>query len=160
MRKPVKILENYEETKEKALRILEFRNHSEKEISKKLLQAGAKPEDIKKTIDFLKEYHLINDEAYARALAHDLHLLKKYGKNRIKSELYEKGISRDIVEEIMSTFSENEENMLIELVRKRIKDDFDKKNKDKIMRYFIYRGYSADEIRNCINSLDQEKNLE
>lgn len=159
MRKPVKILENYEETKEKALRILEFRNHSEKEISRKLLQAGAKPEDIEKTIEFLKEYHLINDEAYAKALAHDLQHLKKYGKNRIKSELFEKGISCDIVEEIMSTFSDDED-VLTELVRKRIKNDFDKKNKDKIMRYFIYRGYSADEIRNCINSLEQEKNYD
>ena len=156
MRKPQKPLETYEETKEKALRLLEFRNHSETELKRKLLSAGANEENIEKTLEFLKEYHLLNDEAYADCLARDLKNLKGYGKNRIKNELLARGISKDTADEVLLKLGENDTERLREQIKKRLKDDFDKKNKDKAIRYFIYRGYSFEEIRDCINSIEQE----
>lgn len=154
MKKNQKSPVNYEETKEKALRLLEFRNHSEKELLRKLTSVGADRQDIEKTMDFLKEYHLVNDREYARSLAVDLQNLKKYGKFRIKSELFAKGIDTEIVEEIMAELPDDDENGLTDLVKKRLKGDFDRKNKDRVIRYFIYRGYSADEIRRCIDVLE------
>ena len=47
-----KKIENYEQTKDRALRLLEFRAHSEKELYDKLRRDGADPEDIEKTLDF------------------------------------------------------------------------------------------------------------
>ena len=48
------------------------------------------------------------------------------------------------------------EDMLLPLVEKRLKGDFEKKNIDKCIRYFIYRGYGFSDIKNCIDNIKEE----
>lgn len=146
----------FEETKEKALNLLEFRAHSERELSDKLKRAGAKNEDIETVLDFCREYGFVNDTLYAKAKARDLKNLKKYGIRRIKSELYSKGIAADIIEEAVSELDADEEDMLYPLVEKKLKGNFDKKNIDKCIRYFLYRGYNFGDIKSCIDNIKQE----
>ena len=88
--------------------------------------------------------------------AKDLKNLKKYGKRRIKSELYSKGIDAEYVEEAVSYLDEDEEDMLLPLVEKRLKGDFEKKNIDKCIRYFMYRGYGFSDIKNCIDNIKEK----
>lgn len=146
----------FDEAKDKALRLLEFRSHSERELSDKLKRAGAKEEDIEEVLDFCRNYGFLDDRKYAIAKAKDLKNLKKYGKRRIKSELYSKGIDAEYVEEAVSYLDEDEEDMLLPLVEKRLKGDFEKKNIDKCIRYFMYRGYSFSDIKNCIDNIKEE----
>ncbi len=146
----------FEETKEKALRLLEFRSHSEKELTDKLKRAGANEENIETVLEFCREYGFVNDVSYAKAKARDLKNLKKYGIRRIKSELYSKGISQDIVEEAVLELEDDEEDVLLPLVEKKLKGDFDRKNVDKCIRYFLYRGYNFSDIKNCIDNIKQE----
>ena len=98
----------------------------------------------------------MDDRKYAIAKAKDLKNLKKYGKRRIKSELYSKGIDTEYVEEAVSYLDEDEEDMLLPLVEKRLKGDFEKKNIDKCIRYFMYRGYGFSDIKNCIDNIKEE----
>ena len=42
----------FDEAKDKALRLFEFRSHSERELSDKLKRAGAKEEDIDEILNF------------------------------------------------------------------------------------------------------------
>ena len=147
---------DYSQTKEKALRLLEFRNHSSGELKRKLTIAGASDEDASKVIEFLKEYNLINDRDYAKRLALDLKNLKKYGERRIRSELKSRGIITEYIEEAIGELPEFDEEELIRLVDKRLKGDFEKKNKDKLLRYFLNRGYTFDEIKRAIEKNEQE----
>ena len=78
------------------------------------------------------------------------------GKRRIKSELYSKGIDTEYVEEAVSYLEEDEEDMLLPLVEKRLKGNFEKKNIDKCIRYFMYRGYGFSDIKNCIDNIKEE----
>ena len=155
MRTNQKPRETFEAAKEKALRLLEFRNHSEKELSDKLLRLGASSENIEKTMVFLKNYGFINDEAYAGALSRDLQKLKGYGKNRIKSELYSKGIDRSIIDSVTEELDDNDLELLTERIKKRLNGDFERKSLDRTTRYFINRGYSFDEIKSCIERIRQ-----
>ena len=98
----------FDEAKDKALRLLEFRSHSERELSDKLKRAGAKEEDIDEILEFCRNYGFLDDRKYAIAKAKDLKNLKKYGKRRIKSELYSKGIDAEYVEEAVSDLDEDE----------------------------------------------------
>lgn len=148
---------NYEQTKEKALRLLEFRAHSEKELKDKLIRAGATEENIEKVMDFCREYKFVNDEAYAKGKAKDLQNLKKFGKYRIKSELSQKGIASDLIELALSELDEDESNRLEPLVRKKLSGNFEKKNIDKCIRYFIYRGYGFGDIKSCIENIKTEE---
>ncbi len=145
-----------EQAKEKALRLLEFRSHSQQELLQKLRRAGAQKEDIESILAFCREYHLVDDRDYAKRLARDLCNLKKYGKRRIRSELYNRGISAEDVEEALAEI-EDSEDVLLELVCKRLRGNFEQKNKDKIIRYFTYRGYDVYQIKTCIEQLEGEE---
>ena len=156
-RKPTEKKElNYDEAKEKALRLLEFRAHSEKELRDKLKIAGAKDEDIETVLDFCREYGFVNDRQFAIMKARDLKNLKKYGLQRIKSELYQKGISAEYVEEAISELDEDETETLLPLVEKKLRGNFEKKNIDKCIRYFIYRGYNFGDIKSCIEQIKSD----
>ena len=48
------------------------------------------------------------------------------------------------------------EDMLLPLVEKRLKGNFEKKNIDKCIRYFMYRGYGFSDIKNCIDNIKEE----
>lgn len=136
--------------KEKALRLLEFRSHTKKELRDKLIRAGANADDLPEIFDFLTEYKLINDEDYAKRYAKDLQNLKKYGRRRIIDELRSKGISSEYIESAMSELSKEEEDTLFLLVLKKLNGIFEQKNIDKTIRYFIYRGYEFGDIKACI----------
>lgn len=142
--------------KEKALRYLEYRSHSEKELIQKLKRAGAKEEDIPPVIEFLKEYNFLNDADYALHLARDMQNLKKYGKNRIISELRFRGISKEETEAAVSELDFDERDTLYPLVEKKLAGNFDRKNIEKTVRYFAYRGYGYDDIKSCIDELKEE----
>ena len=75
----------FDEAKDKALRLLEFRSHSERELSDKLKRAGAKEEDIDEIHEFCRNYGFLDDRKYAIEKANDLKNMKKYFKISIKS---------------------------------------------------------------------------
>lgn len=148
-------LNTYEQVKEKTLRLLEFRAHAEGELKMKLRRLGAKEEHIQEAIAFCKEYGFVNDKDYAFRKAKDLYNLKKYGSHRIMQELRAKGIATHIAEEAIAQI-EFKEDELRPLIEKKLKGDFDKKNIDKCIRYFIYRGYDFAEIKKCIEEIKGE----
>lgn len=144
------------EAKEKALRLLAFRAHSEKELSEKLKMAGAKTEDISSVMEFVKEYGFVNDTEYSVHLAKDLQNIKKYGKRRIVAELKKRGISTENIDAAITELSDEEEDALYPLIERKLGGNFEKKNIDKAIRYFIYRGYDFDDIKACIEKIRQE----
>ena len=147
---------NAEQAKEKALRLLEFRSHSEKELADKLVRAGAKKEDLPPIMAFLKEYGFLNDKEYAKGLARDLQNLKKLGRYRIIQELKAKGIYGEDLDDALSELSEDEGDELLPLLERKLGGDFEKKNVDRTIRYFLYRGYSFDDIKACIEKLKSD----
>lgn len=153
--KEKKIL-NFEETKDKALRLLEFRSHSEFELKEKLRRAGATEENIETALEFCREYGFVNDERYAKGKAVELQRLKKYGKRRIVMELKHKGISSDLIDIAVCELEDEEEDELYPLVKKKLGGNFEKKNTDKCIRYFIYRGYDFGDIKTCIDRVKSE----
>lgn len=151
--KKQKPLETYEKVKEKALRLLEFRSHSEYELKQKLRHAGASDEHIEDTLEFCRRYGFVNDKTYAHHKAADLINLKKYGLRRVKSELKSKGISNTIIDEVMLEFDTDEESdILVGLVEKRLHGDFSDKNAERCIRYFVYRGYDIYDIRTAMQT--------
>lgn len=144
------------QAKEKALRFLEFRSHSEKELHDKLVRAGADKDDLPEIFEFLREYSLVNDAEYAKKLARDLQNLNKYGIRRIREELKFRGIFGEDLENALSELSDEEEDQLLPLMERKLAGNFDKKNIDRAIRYFAYRGYGFDDIRSAIERIKGE----
>ena len=147
---------NKAQAKEKALRLLEFRSHSEKELRDKLIRAGAKSEDLPEIFDFLREYSFVNDAEYAKKLARDLQNLNKYGLRRIREELKSRGIFGEELENAMLELSDEEEEQLVPLIERKLGGNFEKKNIERAIRYFAYRGYGYDDIKSAIEKVRGE----
>lgn len=81
--------------------------------------------------------------------------LKKLGSYRIKHELYNKGISQEIIDETIEKYCHNEYERALELAKKKI-TSYKNDDKNAIYRklggYLQRRGYSYD----CISSILRE----
>lgn len=145
-----------EQVKDKALRLIEFRSHSEKELREKLKHAGAEAEDIDSVVEFMLHYHFLDDQSYAWRLAQDLKNLKKFGNQRIVQELRRKGISEEYIEEAVSEL-QDEEEVLLPMVEKRLQGSFEKKSIDRVLRYFVSHGYQIRDILRCVEQIKEKE---
>ena len=77
--------DNYIKCKNTALKIIERTYKSEKELAERLELKGYDSHIIKSTINFMKEYNLLNDNSYATMYVKDKS--KIAGKRKIKYKL-------------------------------------------------------------------------
>lgn len=141
--------------KNKALSLLSYRQRTSKEITDKLTKEGFSKETINETIEFLKEYKLIDDLAFAKSFMEAK--VKKYGPNKIKYDLYKKGIPKDIIHEVLNDYTSSDEYaQALELAKKKIKSykGEDKKSKYRKLGSFLQRkGFSYECILKVLKDL-------
>lgn len=89
----------FRRSKQKALATLKRTDKTEHEIRKKLKDSYYTKEIIDMTIDYLKNYDYVNDLRYVSNYV-GFHKLSK-SKYWIKSKLLQKGINKDVLEEII-----------------------------------------------------------
>ncbi len=142
----------YDETKEKALSLLSFAANTEAELYKKLISKGADEADARDVIEFCREYGLLCDAEYALKKTRDLVNLKKLGRRRIVQELRAKGLGEEDIEYALSSVQIPDEPDLAD-VEKKLGGDFEKKNRDKVIRYFVQRGYDLYAVVHCIERI-------
>ncbi len=145
--------------KEKALDLLSRRPHSSRELKTKLIKKGFDPVQIDSVIRELKEKRYLNDFEFAKLLAEEKIGKKKKGLNLVKKALIEKGIDRNIIDEILNSYANNEilyENALISAGKKIASLDYknltENELKNKVRRFLNSRGYDRDTIEKVINT--------
>lgn len=150
--------------RERALYLLEYRSHSCKELYDKL--AKTVPEDIAaETVAKMLDLGLLDDVAYARRLAQSLWSEKKYGPKRISGYLYQKGIARDVVAQVLDELEESldeeetGERLLAMIERKYAKHlaDGEPKNLAKVQNALARLGYNFDDINRAIRNWKETK---
>lgn len=131
-------------------------NKPKKVIQDKLKAKGYEEEVIKRTMDFLEHYKLVNDNQYAKSFSHDSIFLKKHGKNRIKQSLKQKGVADEDIHEALERISEDDEiDVATKLLEKKIdsyirklEKKYEKPNeykyelKNKCQTFLMQRGYN------------------
>ncbi|MBQ8391539.1 MAG: regulatory protein RecX [Clostridia bacterium] len=139
-----------------ALKIVGFKDRTEKEIREKLTGKGYDENTVEEETQFLKNYGFIDDSRYARHFTHDAINIKKWGKTRIKTELLRKGVDRETVENIIEdAFSELDDDRLFAEMQKRFKkSDFSNiKERTRIFNFYLRRGFSPNEIKGAMNRM-------
>jgi regulatory protein len=116
--KKIRLGENENKAKETALRFLSFRRRTEKEIKNKLKQKGFDENTIKRTVEKLEEYDLINDLEFATAWVEERLEYKPRGKKLLKQELWKKGIKKEIIDQVLNESCQNEDKSALELLEK------------------------------------------
>lgn len=142
--------------KNKALSIISKADQSEKKIREKL-SADFEEDVIDRVIDFLKEYNFINDTILAQKIVNTNVNLNKCGKNRIKQNLYNKGIDKESIDDAVSEIdSDVEFENAMYLAKKRyerVKKEDKRKVYQKISQHLAYKGFNYDIIKRVLNQL-------
>ncbi|MBO5859013.1 MAG: regulatory protein RecX [Clostridia bacterium] len=139
------------------LRLLSYRDHSEKELVTKLVQKGHKKEYALNAVDRLKEFRYIDDERVAEIYAKDLFERKGMSINGIVSELCRKGISREIALEAAGKLDNEPILRIIDLIRKkyfRYLDD--EKGVRKTVAALQRLGYRWSDIQSALRQYEVE----
>lgn len=148
--------EEYEKAKNKALQSLTRAEKSESKMREKLLK-DFEEDTVEEVIEFLKKYSLIDDERYAdRIVTNDVNY-KKIGKNRIKQNLYSKGIDREHIESAISGIDREKEleNAIVLAEKKlpKIKSTDKRTIKNKLYQHLAYKGFDYDIINSAIRTV-------
>ena len=148
--------EMYMKAKNKALSVLSKSDQSEKKLREKLLN-DYDENIVEEVIEFLKGYKLINDNLLAEKIVHDNMNLSKFGKNKIKQNLYNKGIAASDIQDAISQIDPDEEyenaKYLAEKRLKRLKGEDKNKINQKIYQHLAYKGFSYDIIKRVLREL-------
>ena len=130
----------------KALDIISRREHSEKEVTSKLLKKFNEPDLIAATLSRLKDNNLVNDERYAEMYT-QIRKRKGFGPKRIKYELSSKGIDdslSSIIIEDEGGWQEAAKNAFNKKFKKGIASEY--KDKAKQKNFLQNRGFTFQEI--------------
>jgi regulatory protein len=85
-----------------ALRFLESRQRSVREVRRRLGQAGYPSPLIEAAIDRLGELGFVDDESFARAWVESRDRARPRGERALRSELAQKGVAREIVDRVLA----------------------------------------------------------
>lgn len=135
--------------REKALALLKTRGRTEYELREKLTSLLFPTETIEETIHFLKEYHYLDDEAYA------LNYVEVHGQKKSRAELEyalrRKGIDREVIHGALRNAGTDSREAIAVLLRKRgCCAASTPQEKQKAFAYLLRRGFSWEEIRAAI----------
>lgn len=148
--------EMYMKAKNKALSVLSKSDQSEKKLREKLLN-DYDENIVEEVVEFLKGYKLIDDNLLAEKIVHDNMNLSKFGKNKIKQNLYNKGISASDIQDAISQIDPDEEyenaKYLAEKRLKRLKGEDKNKINQKIYQHLAYKGFNYDIIKRVLREL-------
>lgn len=142
-----------------AFNILSYAQNSKKDIYRKLMRKGYEEEFVLKAIDYCEEKNYINDRLYAESFIKDKINLNKYGQNKIRYDLISKGVSKDIIDEVLDMNPVDEYERAFELANKKIKS-YKNDDKNAIYRklggFLQRRGYTYDIVSKVLRQILSE----
>lgn len=141
-----------------ALNLLGFSARSKQEIITKMRQKEYEEDIINNTIEYLTLYNFLNDEEFSHMFIKDKLKLNRYGINRIRMELFKKGIDKDIIESVLCEYSDSdrEYNTAKELAQKKLKcclkDPKDAQYR-KLTGFLMRKGFSSDIVFKIVKEI-------
>ncbi len=149
---------DYRKAKERALYLLEYRDHSYKELFTKL-KKNYSEEVCNDVMNKMLELSLIDDAKYAQMYARHLFEVKRMGKYRAKFEMQKKGIDKELIDEMIFKYENSTQSRLYELVEKKYARYLcDEKGIKKVTSALSRQGYSYSDIRDTLRKyIDEEE---
>ena len=139
------------------LKLLSYRDHSEKELVMKLVQKGHKKEYALNAVEKLKEYRYVDDARAAEFYARDLFERKGMSVNGIISELCRKGIPREVAVETAEKLDNEPILRIIDLIRKKYYRYLgDEKGVRKTVAALQRLGYRWSDIKSALRQYEIE----
>lgn len=137
--------EEQQRLRRRAMKMLERRALSRRELTDKLVQKGEGRDAAEETVLWLEEMGLINDGAYAELVVRH-YGAKGYGPLRIQQELYRRGIEKDLWEAAFEEMPEDR-GAMDRFIQSKLRGEIpDRKEEKRVADALHRRGYDWDEI--------------
>ncbi|MGN0455104.1 MAG: regulatory protein RecX [Ruminococcus sp.] len=150
-------LSDFRRAKEKALWLISNRDHSRKELIDKIAVTVPR-ESAELAADRMEELGLINDEAFAERYARELSENKHLSQKGIKFKLIQKGIDKDLAEEIIEQLEiDPQQNIRAVIEKKYAKNLSDEKGKRRCVMGLQRLGYSYSDINSVIREYIEDE---
>ena len=142
---------NFEKMYERALDLLDLRDHSEREILDKLCQKFGydKREQAKLVLEKLSDSGLLDDEHFARIYAEELINKKHVSPAGLRAALSAKGISREIADNLIEELDMDPRESIEILLDTKFKNKnlLDEKQCDKVITSLYGMGFMLNDIK-------------
>ncbi len=134
-----------------ALRYIKYKPRSVLEVGKKLKSRGYSPVAVEGTIIKLLEENLLDDLIFARMWAKERAEAKNFGPARIKNELCEKGIDKQIITEVLEELSgdENPVDRAVKMLYRKLRI-IEQKDDRTLISYLIRGGYNFTDAKEAV----------
>lgn len=137
--------------RERALYILERRDHSKKELFDKVRRTNSESASLY-AVERMEELGLVDDSTYARKLVKDLVDRKHLSGRRLKYEMHRKGIEDNLVEEVIDELEIDPVEQIRKIIVQKYQDHLeDDKKKRRAVAALQRMGYSWDDIKTAIH---------
>lgn len=147
---------DFRKAKERALYLLDYRDHSYKELYDKL-RRNYSPDICEAVMEKMIEIGVIDDRKYAERYARYLFEVKRAGKYKARAEMLKKGIDKEIVDEFLEEYEEDTQERLKELVEKKYARYLtDEKGVQKVFNALVRYGYNYSDVREVIKEFMDE----
>jgi len=138
---------------EKALRLLTVRSRTRKELKQRLVAERFSDKVAEKVLERLTATGLIDDKKFAIDRARAMGKGKGWGPRKLRSDLAQKGIAREAIDEAVSQAygAQSCTEVMKRLIKKRfgtqvLTQKADRKAKGKAQRFLLGRGFEPDEV--------------
>jgi regulatory protein len=145
----------YDKIWESAMNSIKSRMTSKSELRKKLTQKFPEEEgNISRVIDEMERVELLNDRRYTEQLIHHL-TLRPIGRLKIMVETRNRGLDKDLVDELLMNIGYDEEENAKKAYEEKIKtvrEEDPRKRKFKLMNFLKSRGFTDSVIYHVVKS--------
>lgn len=154
----MKYFSDIERAKSRAINYISGKLKTKYEVRLKLKEKDFTEDIIDEVIDILEKEEYLNDRLYCEVFIEDKKQLNGYGKNKIKSLLIQKGVSKSVFENFLDEFEYEEEfdnalKMGIKKLNLLSNEEDVFKKKQKLINYLAYRGFSFDVINDVLREI-------
>ena len=99
-----------EETRKKALALLDRRDYGSEELCAKLVEKGAEPDEARAAVRYMVRVGFIDDERYAAMVVRH-YAAKGYGVGRVREELRRRKLDRELWDAALAELPEPDETV-------------------------------------------------
>lgn len=148
---------SYRKAFNKCADLLSRRDHSVKELRDKLLRTVDEI-SAEKAINKFIDMGYLDDEKFAKAFAKQAFELKNYSENRVKQELFKRGIDREIISEILSDNNVDAVSSITDLISKKyIRKLAQEGGRDKVIAALMRKGFHYSDIKSAIYRIENNE---
>ena len=140
----------FDEIKQKIVNYCVYQDRCHAEVEQKMKEFLLIPEAKEEILLYLIKENYLNEERFTRSYVRGKFYLKKWGKNKIKVNLLQKGISEKLIVKAYGEIDDNEYLAAIKTILEKIIPTFkglkEYQKKQKAIKYLLSKGYEYDLI--------------